>query len=92
VSQPLLLPERRTAMEDRRVMPKSWDEGRWLSVEEIAAYLGVQRDTVYKWVRLKGMPHRKVGRLVKFRKAAVDKWIESGKAAKPPRQAGAASK
>lgn len=23
---------------------------RWLSVDDIAAYLGVKRDTVYKWV------------------------------------------
>ncbi len=67
-------------------------EDRWLSVEEIAAYLGVQRDTVYKWKRLKGMPHQKIGRLVKFRKAVIDKWVESGKAAKPPRKAGAVSK
>ena len=55
-------------------------EDRWLSVEEIAAYLGVKRDTVYKWKRLKGMPHHKVGRLVKFRREEVDKWVLSGKA------------
>jgi excisionase family DNA binding protein len=23
---------------------------RWLSVDEIAAYLGVKRDTIYKWI------------------------------------------
>jgi excisionase family DNA binding protein len=34
-------------------------EDRWLSVGEIAAYMGVKPDTVYKWKRLKGMPHRK---------------------------------
>jgi excisionase family DNA binding protein len=56
-------------------------DDRWLSVEEIAAHLGVKRDTVYKWVRLKGMPHHKVGRLVKFRQAEVDHWVTSGKAA-----------
>ena len=25
-------------------------EDRWLSVDEIAAYLGIKRDTVYKWI------------------------------------------
>ena len=25
-------------------------DNRWLSVEEIAAYLGIKRDTVYKWI------------------------------------------
>jgi excisionase family DNA binding protein len=23
---------------------------RWLSVDEIGAYLGVKRDTIYKWI------------------------------------------
>ncbi|MFZ4394114.1 MAG: helix-turn-helix domain-containing protein [Kiritimatiellia bacterium] len=48
----------------------------------IAIHLGVKRDTVYKWVRLKGMPHHKLGRLVKFRQAEIDRWVTSGKAAK----------
>jgi hypothetical protein len=25
-------------------------EDRWFSVDEIAAYLGIKRDTVYKWI------------------------------------------
>ncbi len=27
---------------------------RWLSVDEIAAYLGIKRDTVYKWIEENG--------------------------------------
>ena len=56
-------------------------DDRWFSVEEIAAYLGVKKDTVYKWVRLKGMPAHKVGRLVKLRREEVDDWVKSGQAA-----------
>jgi len=55
-------------------------EDRWLSVDEIAAYLGVKRDTVYKWIERKKMPSHKVGRLWKFRKEEIDEWIRSGKA------------
>jgi excisionase family DNA binding protein len=55
-------------------------DDRWFSVEEIAAYLGVKKDTVYKWVRLRGMPTHKVGRLVKFRQEEVDEWVKSGRA------------
>jgi len=55
-------------------------EDRWLSVDEIAAYLGIKRDTVYKWIAVKKMPAHKVGRLWKFRKEEVDEWVKSGSA------------
>ena len=55
-------------------------EDRWLSVDEIAAYLGIKRDTVYRWVDRKQMPAHKVGRLWKFRRADVDQWVISGMA------------
>lgn len=53
-------------------------EDRWLSVEEIADYLGVSKDTVYAWITTKGMPAYRVGRLWKFKKDAVDSWVQSG--------------
>jgi len=53
-------------------------EDRWLSVDEIAAYLGIKRDTVYKWIDQKNMPAHKVGRLWKFRKEEIDEWVKSG--------------
>jgi excisionase family DNA binding protein len=54
-------------------------EDRWLSVEEIAAHLGVKRDTVYKWIDRKRLPAHKVGRLWKFRRDEVDNWVTSGR-------------
>ena len=53
-------------------------EDRWLSVDEIAAYLGIKRDTVYKWISEKQMPAHRMGRLWKFRKEEVDKWVKTG--------------
>ena len=53
-------------------------EDRWLSVDEIAAYLGIKRDTVYKWIAEKRMPAHRMGRLWKFRKDEVDEWVKSG--------------
>jgi excisionase family DNA binding protein len=52
-------------------------EDRWLSVEEISAYLGVKRDTVYTWRKEKDLPAHKFGRLWKFRREEVDEWIRS---------------
>lgn len=55
-------------------------EDRWLSVEEIAEYLGVKRDTVYIWVKEKNMPAHKMGRLWKFKIEEVDQWVRQGHA------------
>jgi len=57
-------------------------DDRWLSVDEIAAYLGIKPPTVYKWIDRKNMPSHKVGRLWKFRAKEIDKWVESGEAGK----------
>jgi excisionase family DNA binding protein len=50
-------------------------DDRWLSVEDISAYLGIKRDTVYTWLKEKGLPARKLGRLWKFRREEVDDWV-----------------
>lgn len=54
---------------------------RWLSVQEIATYLGVKSETVYTWIERKGMPAHRVGRLWKFKVSEVDGWVRSGTAA-----------
>jgi excisionase family DNA binding protein len=53
-------------------------DDRWLSVDEIAAYLGIKKATIYKWLSRQDMPAHKVGRLWKFRKDEVDDWVRSG--------------
>ena len=58
---------------------------RWLSVDEIASYLGVKRDTVYKWIDRKNLPAHKVGRLWKFKVIEVDRWVKSGDSAEGKR-------
>ncbi len=54
---------------------------RWLSVDEICKYLGVSKDTVYKWIDKHGMPAHRMGRLWKFKKEQLDAWVEAGGAA-----------
>jgi excisionase family DNA binding protein len=58
---------------------------RWLSVGEIAAHLGVNPDTIYKWIERKKMPAHKLGRLWKFLASEVDEWVKGGKAAQKTR-------
>lgn len=53
-------------------------DDRWLSVDEICKYLGIGKDTVYKWIDKHGMPAHRMGRLWKFKKEQVDDWVEAG--------------
>jgi excisionase family DNA binding protein len=62
--------------ETRVETPASQD--RWFSVDEIAIHIGVQRDTVYKWIKRRGMPAHKAGRLWKFRRDEIDVWVRAG--------------
>ena len=53
---------------------------RWLSVQGIAAHLGVNRDTVCKLTERKRMPTQTVGRLRRFPAAEMDAWVKKGTA------------
>ena len=59
---------------------------RWLSVDEIAAHMGVNPDTVYKWIERRKLPAHKMGRLWKFKASEVDEWVRQGKAAEESTQ------
>ena len=53
----------------------------WLSAQEIAAHLGIRKDTVYDWIADKEMPAHRVGRLWKFQVSEIDEWVRGGGAA-----------
>jgi excisionase family DNA binding protein len=64
----------------------------WVSVEDVAAHLGVAKDSVYRWIEAKRMPAHKIGKLWKFKLSEVDEWVRGGGAneaekAKPVRKA-----
>ena len=62
---------------------------RWLSVEEIALYLGISKETVYRWLDRGKIPAHRIGKLWKFQTVEVDAWIRAGGSApddqKPPK-------
>jgi excisionase family DNA binding protein len=47
----------------------------WISVDDVASHLGINRDTVYKWLQRKKLPGHKAGRLWRFKISEVDQWI-----------------
>ena len=50
----------------------------WLSADDIAAHLGITKDTIYTWIAEKDMPAHKVGRLWKFQASEIDNWVRAG--------------
>ena len=50
----------------------------WVSMAAIAEHLDVSQDTVRRWIRNRGMPAHKVGRLWKFKVSEVDEWVRAG--------------
>jgi len=59
-------------------MPDTGPDERWVGVDDVAAHLGVGRDSVYRWVEKRGLPARKVGRLLRFKLSEVDAWVQAG--------------
>jgi len=54
------------------------DPGRLMTLNEIADLLGIPVATLYRWRhRGEGPPGYRIGRQVRFRRAAVEAWIES---------------
>ncbi len=59
------------------------NDDRWISIEEAANYLGVNKDTIRNWIKKEnGIPAHKIGKLWKFKKSELDVWIKSGDSAK----------
>ena len=54
-----------------------------MTEDNIAAYLGIKRDTENRWISEKHMPAHKVGRLWKFKKEEIDDWVKSGSSGEP---------
>jgi excisionase family DNA binding protein len=52
----------------------------WVGITEVAAHLGVNKDSVYRWIEGKGLPAHRVGRLYRFKLSEVDEWVRTGEA------------
>jgi PTS system nitrogen regulatory IIA component len=57
-------------------MPGS-DQEKWLTLDELAAYLKVSKSALYKMVQEGRIPGGKVGRVWRFDRAEIDRWVKS---------------
>ena len=51
----------------------------FLSIEDVAIYLGIKKSTLYSKVKTGEIPHYRLGRLLKFRKEDIDRWMEGNR-------------
>jgi excisionase family DNA binding protein len=56
------------------------DQGLWV-IEDVAEYLKVSVDTVRNHIKLRNLPFKRKGRLMYFRRAEIDAWVDSEDAA-----------
>jgi excisionase family DNA binding protein len=54
----------------------------WVNLEEIAAHIGVSKDTIRVWIKKGTIPHSRAGKQYKFKISEIDEWLKSGEAAK----------
>jgi excisionase family DNA binding protein len=62
------------------------DSARLLEAEDVANYLGVRTDWVYREVRAGRLPHIRLGRAVRFRRESIEAWIDSRERGVPARR------
>ena len=48
-----------------------------LTPDDLAEMLGVKKSTVYQWTHVGYVPHVKIGRFVRFRRADVKRWLSA---------------
>jgi len=56
-------------------------EGEFLTAEQVSDLLHVHENTVYRWIRVLGLPAMKAGRKWLVRRTDLDAWLNSKEAA-----------
>lgn len=51
-------------------------ENEILTIEEVAAYLRLTPQTIYKWAQEKRIPAAKLGKEWRFRRSIIDRWLD----------------
>jgi len=59
--------------------PKSRGAGRAeeiMTIDEVAAYLRLKPQTIYRWAQDKRIPAAKIGKEWRFRRSLIDLWLD----------------
>ena len=52
---------------------------KYIGLEDAALHLGVKAQTVRIWIKERGLPAYKIGKLLKFRCSEIDAWMQRGR-------------
>ena len=55
---------------------------RWMTVEDVAEYLQLSMDMIYKMAQQGKLPASKIGAQWRFKREEVDKWVKSQRPSK----------
>ena len=50
----------------------------WMTPEDAAEYLGIALGTLRNWTSARFVPHVKKGRVVRYHREVIDKWLAKG--------------
>ncbi len=50
-------------------------EDKLMTVKEVAGYLSIKESTIYNMTMRETIPHFHIGRLLRFKRDAIDKWL-----------------
>jgi excisionase family DNA binding protein len=50
----------------------------WMTPEETATYLGIALGTLRNWTSARFIPFSKRGRVVRYHRETIDKWLSKG--------------
>lgn len=64
-------------MSDATTIAPALDDADVLDVPQVASLLRVGRNTVYALVARNGIPHRRLGKAIRFSRAAVMSWLST---------------
>ena len=51
-------------------------EDRWMTLQEVAEYLQLSKDMIYRLAQSGRIPASKIGNRWRFRRERVDRWME----------------
>ena len=60
--------------EIREQLDKSGIDSPYLNKQQTCDYLGISNNTLDSWIQ-KGLPSIKIGKTIRFRKDAIDRWL-----------------